>query len=169
MNSRNNHNDTNTAKALFDHADELWDQGKLRPAFDLFVEAANAGDVGAEQNVGYFYDRGIGVRRNRMKALHWYMRAYKHGYATAATNIGTVWRDSRELRRALAWFQRAVKMGDDDANLEIAKYYVQCGSNPEKAIPFLRNVRRSRKVSESSIEEAERLLKEVQGKQKAQN
>lgn len=55
-------------------------------------------------------------------------------------------------------------MGDDDANLEIAKYYLQHSRNPAKAIPFIENVRRSRNVSESSLEEAERLLKEVQGK-----
>lgn len=164
MNSRNNQDDLNTAKSLFLRADKLWDQGKLEPAFKLFLEAAKAGDAGAEQNVGYFYDRGLGVRRNRTKALHWYRRAYRHGYPSAATNIGTVWMDSREPRRGLLWFRRAVKMGDDDANLEIAKYYMQHNSrNLTKAIPFLENVRRSSRVSESSLEEAEALLKEVQG------
>jgi TPR repeat protein len=164
MNSHRNDEQSgmSDAGALFIRADKLWDQGKLEQAFNLFVEAAKAGDLGAEQNVGYFYDRGLGVRRNRARALHWYMRAYRHGYASAATNIGTVWRDSREPRRALLWFRRAVKMGDDDANLEIAKYYLKHSRNPAKAIPFLENVRRSSKVSESSLEEAKTLLKEVQ-------
>jgi len=111
--------------------------------------------------VGYFYDRGLGVRRNKAKALHWYMRVYRHGDPSAATSIGTIWRDSQEPRRALAWFRRAVKMGDDDANLEIAKYYLQYRRNPAKAIPFIENVSRSRSVSESSLEEAKRLLKEM--------
>jgi TPR repeat protein len=161
MNWTNNHKEL-TAKPLFLRADKLWDQGKLKLAFGLFVEAAKAGDIGAEQNVGYFYDRGLGVRRNKTKAIYWYTRAYKHGYSSAATNIGTVWRDLQEPKRALLWFQRAAKMGDDDANLEIAKYYLQSSRNPKKAIPFLDNVRRSMKVSESSVEEAERLLKEAQ-------
>lgn len=163
MNSKNNHDDSkNAARSIFLRADKLWDRGKLELALKLFIEAAESGDVGAEQNVGYFYDRGLGVRRNKAKALHWYMRAYRHGYSSAATNIGTIWRDSREPRRALAWFRRAVKMGDDDANLEIAKYYLQYCRNPERAIPFIENVSRSRSVSESSLEEAKRLLKKVQ-------
>jgi TPR repeat protein len=162
MNSSNDHKDRSTAKSIFVRADKLWDEGKLELALRLFMKAAKAGDVGAEQNLGYFYDRGLGVRRNRARALHWYMRAYRHGYASAATNIGTVWRDSGEPRRALSWFRRAVKMGDDDANLEIAKYYLKHSRNPAKAIPFLEDVCRSSKVSESSLEEARTLLKEMQ-------
>lgn len=165
MDSRNNHIYESAAKALFVRADKMWNKGNLRLAFDLFVKAAEAGDVGAIQNVGYFYDLGIGVRRNRTKALHWYTRAYRHGDASSAKNIGTVWRDLGKPERALSWFQRAVKMGDDDANLEIAKYYLQHGRRPAKAIMFLERVRQSKKSSESSIEEAEALLKKLQARE----
>jgi TPR repeat protein len=146
------------ANELFRRADKLWDEGNERLALRFFLDAAEAGDIGAQQNAGYFYDVGIGVRPNRRKALYWYGRAYRNGYATAATNIGTIWRDSNQPRRALAWFMRAVRMGDDDANLEIAKYHLR-GRNPKKAIPFLERVRRSKKVSECSLEEASRLMK----------
>lgn len=161
MNASKYQKDRNTASSIFVRADKLWNQGKLELAFSLFMEAAKAGDVGAEQNVGYFYDLGLGVRRNRKKALHWYTRAYRNGDASSAKNIGTVWRDLGNPRRALSWFRRAVKMGDDDANLEIAKYYLQHSRNTTKAIQFLENVRRSSEVSESSLEEAEQLLREV--------
>jgi len=161
MNYHKNHGQPTKREvsALFLRADKLWDRGNVRLAFSVFMDAARAGDIGAQHNIGYFYDRGIGTRRNRTKALYWYKRAYRHGYASAATNIGTVWRDSQQPRRALFWFQRAVQMGDDDANLEIAKHYLQSGRNPRQAIPFLEKVRRSAKVSESSVDEAERLLK----------
>lgn len=156
---------TSAAKSLFIQADELWDQGQLKMAFDLFLEAARAGDIGAEQNVGYFYDRGLGVRRSKTEALRWYMRAYKHGYSSAAINIGTVWRDLQEQRRALSWFRKAAKMGDDDANLEIAKHIVRHERNLTKAIPLLERVCRSEKVSESSVEEARELLKKLRRRQ----
>ncbi|MGH9498022.1 MAG: tetratricopeptide repeat protein [Terriglobales bacterium] len=165
MNASKHQKNRNTASSIFVRADKLWNQGKLELAFSLFMEAAKAGDVGAEQNVGYFYDLGLGVRRNRKKALHWYTRAYRKGDASSAKNIGTVWRDLGNPRRALSWFRRAVKMGDDDANLEIAKYHLHRNRTPTKAIPFLENVRQSTKVSESSMEEAERLLKEVQARE----
>ena len=53
-------------------------------------------------------------------------------------------------------------MGDDDANLEIAKHYLQNEHNPRKAIVYLKKVRLgSKNVILWSKEEATRLLREV--------
>src|ERR1700686_677579 len=111
--------------AMFVRADKLWNCGQVRNAFKLFIMAAKAGDRGAQSNVGYFYDNGIGVRRDSSAALYWYMRAYRRGDAIAATNIGTIWRDKNMPQRALSWFARAVKLGDEGSNLEIAKHYLR--------------------------------------------
>ena len=135
------------------------DRGELRSAFRLFLAAAEAGNVGAQLNVGYCYDTGCGTRRNRAAALYWSKRAYRRGDASAANNIGTIWRDERKWQRALSWFQRAVKLGDDDSNLEIAKYYLQNDRDASSAVPYLRKVSESDRVTEASAEEARRLLK----------
>lgn len=146
------------AGALFFRADRVWDEGHLRSAFRLFLSAAKAGDVSSQLNVGYFYYRGVGLRRDRKRALYWYKRAYRRGNASAAKNIGIVWRDSQQPRRALSWFHRATKLGDDDANLEIGKHYLQIEHDPVTATSYLELVLKSDRVSESSQEEASRLL-----------
>jgi len=103
----------------------MWHRGQLRNAFRLFLVAANASDKASQLNVGYFYDNGVGTKRNREEALRWYKRAYRRGDASAANNIGTIWRDEQKPKRALSWFQPAVKLGDDGSNLEIAMHYLR--------------------------------------------
>ena len=148
------------AESLFLRADKMRDRGDLRSAFRLFLAAAKAGECGAQVNVGYCYDTGSGTRRDRAAALYWYKRAYRRGDASAANNIGTIWRDAQKPRRALSWFRRAVKLGDD-SNLEIAKHYLRQERAPRKAIPYLKRVCHSDRVTEASAEEAKALLKKV--------
>ena len=114
--------------------------GNLRLAFQLYLAAAKAGDTGGQLNVGNFYDTGTGVRRNRVAALYWYKRAYRRGLSSAASNIGIMWRNEKKPKRALEWFQKTVRLGDDEANLEIAKHYLHSKRNPRKAIPYLQKV-----------------------------
>jgi TPR repeat protein len=154
---------------LFLRADREWDQGKLQSAFRLFLAAAKAGDRAAQTNVGYFYDNGIGTRRNEVTALYWYRRAYRRGDASAAINIATIWRDKHKAQRALAWFRRAVRLGDDGGNLDIAKHYLQNQSDPRKAIGYLTKVCRSDCVTAAEKEEATRLLKAAKKKLKARS
>jgi TPR repeat protein len=147
------------SEALFFRADKKWDNGNLHAAFRLFLASAKAGDKGAQLNVGNCYASGSGTRRSEAAALYWYKRAYRHGDASAANNIGTVWRDKGKPQRALRWFQRAVKLGNEDSNLDIAKHYLLNTQDPQNAIPYLEKVCQSDRVTEASAEEAKRLLK----------
>lgn len=149
------------AEELFLRADKNWDQGRLDQALSLFKAAAEAGEAGALLNVGYFYQNGLGVRRNSRTALHWYKRAYQRGDGSAANNIGTIWRDKNQPRRALLWFKRATELGNDSSNLEIAKYYLQIDHDPQAAVAFLKRVRESKNVSEADVDAAEQLLREA--------
>ena len=115
----------------------------MRSAFRLYLAGAKSGDSGCQLNVGSLYDAGTRVRRNRKAALRWYKRAYRAGSASAATNIGILWRNEKKPTRALGWFRKAVRLGDDEANLEIALHYLRNELNPAKAIPHLESVCKS--------------------------
>jgi TPR repeat protein len=154
------------------NGDELWlrgydaeNEGKLRSAFRLFLAAAKAGSDNGESHLAYCYDVGIGVKANRAKALYWYRRAYRHGVAHAANNIGTMFRDEHNVPRALEWFQRAVDMGFESSHLEIAKLYLTQGNthgeNANQAILHLKRVLRSKHCIEPEKKEARQLLKQV--------
>ena len=141
------------------------DQGKPRSAFRLYLAHANARHEYIEWTLGYCYHVGIGVRANRSKALCWYRRAFRHGESAASNNIGTIWRDAHNVRRAMMWFQRAVEMGFESSHLEIAKLYLMHGDtrgeNARQAIPHLKRVLRSKQCIEPEKKEARRLLKQV--------
>jgi TPR repeat protein len=149
--------------ALFAKASDQWDRGRLRSAFRLFLRAAKRGDPSAQHNLGYFYDVGVGVKPNRAAALYWYKRAFRHGYRTAASNIGTIFRDEKNTKQALSWFQRALRLGDADANLEIAKIYLSEKEDVARAIAHLKRTTKARAsdVTDGSKQEAQRLLKKL--------
>jgi uncharacterized protein len=146
---------------LFVRANNQWEKGRLQSAFDLMLEASRAGDSGAQVNLGYFYDTGVGVKGNRKSALFWYRTAYRRGEMAAASNIATIYRDEGKFDRALSWFRRAAKLGDGDARLEIARLHLRRGAT-RPAIGELRRVIDARYVTEASKEEAQALLERLQ-------
>jgi uncharacterized protein len=153
-------------EALHQRAHEAWHAGNHRSAFRLMQAAAKRGsDSAAMSNLGYFYDVGIGVKKNRTSAMKWYGKAYKKGNAGAANNIGTVYRAEGKSKRAIYWFTRAVEMGEIDSNLEIARVFLEDLNIPIAAIPYLRRVLDAKpaiEVTESSREEASLLLKPLE-------
>src|SRR5207244_1618003 len=100
---------------VFDRACAFWDRGKTKEALRLFLKGAKEGDGSSQLNVGYFYDLGLGVRKNPDLALYWYRRAHRRGNSSAANNIGTIYRDRGQTRKALEWFNRALKKGNIDS------------------------------------------------------
>ena len=150
----------NKAYSLYQQAQMEWLGGSMDNAFRLFLAAANLGLVEAFGLVGQFYDRGEGVRADPDAALQWYRRAHRNGNAAAANNVGCILRDRGELTRALSWFDRAIELGDYDANLNAAKIHLSRQSNWEKALKYLNTTRRSSWVTEGSKDEARRLIKD---------
>jgi TPR repeat protein len=155
--------DRRKSDRVFRSADRLRDRGDLRAAFSLFLKGAKAGDRSCQLNVGHCYDVGSGTRPSRSKALHWYRRAYRSGDASAANNIGTIWRDRKDTPRALSWFRRAVVLGDFDANLEIAKIHLKTPHSKAKAVPYLLRVLKSGVVTQASKEDAGKMLRRLEG------
>ena len=115
-----------------------WDSGDFRTAFRLFAAQAQAGDHDVELNLGYFYDVGLGTRKNRVKAMYWYRRAYRRGSGAAASNIATIYRDEGRHAMEFAWYKRAAILQDGDAEVEIAKLYLS-GSGVRKEVASSKN------------------------------
>jgi TPR repeat protein len=161
-------NKQNEAADLYQRAEECWTEGKLPDAFKLFLAAAKSGFVPAYSTLASFYDQGTGVKANRRAALSWYVRAYREhdswyrrGDSTSANNIGCIWRDKRKPRTAIMWFKRAVRLGDGDANLNIALIYLSNKRDRQKAVRYLQRTIDAKYVTDGSIEEARKLLSEV--------
>ncbi len=149
------------ADKWFHEASALWDEGRIKEAFRLFLAAAKAGDSSSQVNVGFFYDTGQGVKKSRTQAMYWYRKAARRGDAAAATNIGTVYRDEKRPRLALRWFEKAVALGDEGAMLHMARLYAGPLESPMKARRLLRKVLASKNVTEDSQEQAAQILEQL--------
>lgn len=90
---------------LFKDASSAWDSGDLGRAFELFSQAAEAGDASCQLNLGYFYDCGLHVPRDERLARRWYLQAYRQGEASAASNIATLYRDAHDYGRMIWWWR----------------------------------------------------------------
>jgi uncharacterized protein len=109
-------------------------------------------------NIGYYYDRGVGVRRDARQALFWYRAVWrKHGYESAANNIASIYRDRKDHRRAFVWYRKAAEAGDGDAFVEIAVRYLR-GQGVRKdascGVELLRRAIRSTRITESGRDDA---------------
>jgi len=141
---------------VFSTASRLWDEGKVRAALRLFLKAATRGDLSSQLNVGYMYDVGVGVRRNREQAMYWYKRAYRRGAASAAINIGTIYRNEADARRAEQWFLRALELRDDSGAFELGKLLVS--REPVRASKFFQRAAGSKKLDAASVATARKQL-----------
>src|SRR6266567_3860793 len=144
-------------------AEQAWRQGRLNSAFRLFLSAAKNGDYRAFETIGYFYDDGVGTKRKKDDALYWYRRAHRNGSFMAANNVGAIYRDRKDWKRAVEWFHRAVELGDGDANLNIAKTYLRRTADAAKALRYLKRTLQAKPsdVTDGSKQEARRLLKQL--------
>ena len=122
--------------------------------------------------LGYLYDLGLGTRRSRLSAMHWYLRSYRAGDASSASNIATMYRDSGQHKLEFDWYLRAAEMGDGDAKLEVAIRYLSgkgVRRNLGRAIQYLVATRKTKYTSESAKDVAWQLLLGCKTKRRASN
>ena len=149
---------------LFVEANEKWDAGDLRGAFELFCAAASDGDAPSQNTLGYFYDSGIGTERNPGLALRWYRRAARQNEVCAISNIAVIYRDQGELKKARTWFRRAISLGDMDAALELGKLFLhgRTRGSTARAKKYLAMATSAQVITDAGREEAGALMAELE-------
>lgn len=94
-----------------------------KKAFYYFSQAANNGDVLAQNEIAYMYAAGKGTRRNNEKALMWYKKAANHGLASAQYNLGLMYLHGLGTAPnkvvAMEWFQKSAALGFEPAKIAI--------------------------------------------------
>jgi len=156
----------NQCTNLFDEANEAWDAGKKKRAFQLFLAAARNGEEDAFNSVGYFLDHGIGVKKDPASAYGWYRRAAMRGNLAGCLNLGVWFRDAGNLRRSKFWFEKAYAQGDGSAAYELGKIYLSQRStaSADRALQYLTAAAVSKYISIDEREGARNLLAKIKQK-----
>ena len=100
--------------------------GTAKIAFEYYKQSANSGNARAQANLGFCYDKGIGVEENQIDAKRWYEEAAQQGnvigqlnFAQKLLNEGIEQKDRGSIEKARKWFQKAY---DQDPTLTEAAY-----------------------------------------------
>ena len=137
------------------------DKGACSKAFQSLLAAAKLGDEEAQVSVGYDYAYGITGKANVDEALRWWKRAYRQDSWAAAFNLGMFFRDAKQWAKALKWFERAIRAGDKDGLIEIAKIHLRYAGDRTAGLRYLKlAVAAKHKLTEPARLETQRLLKE---------
>lgn len=150
---------------MLERAFLLWEKGRPRDAFPLFLKAARLGESTAQHNVAYFYDVGDGIGKNWKKALYWYKKAWRSGRQTdSCSNIARLYVEIGTERKAIFWWRKAIAHGDGDSALELAQFFMKDKDKRHQMsiVPLLKCAISSPvrfKISEAGQREAVRLLK----------
>lgn len=92
-----------------------------------YEQAAAYGHPGAQNNLGYLYQKGFGVNCNMEKAFELILDAARHGYVTAMRNVATCYLDGigtdTDFDTAVAWLRTAAEQRDHFACSMLATAY----------------------------------------------
>lgn len=99
-------------------------------AFQWFESKAYGGDSLYQMCLASFYDQGeeaYYVGQNKKRAAYWYERSAMNGFVSAYSFIGICYRDgegvSKDLRKALEWFQKGSEANDSRCQYFLADMY----------------------------------------------
>lgn len=146
---------------LYVQALKEYELGKFELAAKKFEKGANAGNVEAMQMLALLYAGGDGVERDFEKSIYWDKRAIELGSIVSLSNLAITYRMRGDIREAKSWFEKAVKTGDGDAALDLAKLYMVTDKEKETIKNLLQQVVDSQNVTEASVEQAKTFLKEL--------
>ena len=124
-------------------------------AFEKFTNAAEAGDIKAQNWLAWMYYYGKGVPRNDEKALRWYTKAAEAGHTIAQVSLGKIYELGRGIPRdavqAYKWY-----------NIAEAK----TTSNETRARILERRDELAQQMSRQEIAEAKKLASQWMPKQR---
>lgn len=149
---------------IFRRADAAWERGQNKAALKLFLQAARLGNASAQHNVGYFYDEGIGTKKNLGRALSWYKKAWRNDRQTGTSiNIAKLYEAKGQSHLAVVWWKKAVAENDGDAALGLAKFYLHRATarDTERARSLLMLVKAAR-ATDDARREAAKLLSQAE-------
>lgn len=86
---------------------------------NMYISMANKGDISIMNLLGYMYDYGIGVEKNKNMAFSWYQKAAKAGNPIAMCNLADMYDTGdcvlKNEEKAIDWYNKAFSTNDPDA------------------------------------------------------
>jgi hypothetical protein len=123
-------------KAQLDKAGADVSAGKYKEGAAEFQALGEKGNPFAQCICGVMYQNGRGVPKDIHKAVDWYMKSAKQGFAGAEEHLGEIYRDGtdgirKDNKLAANWFRRAAFHGDGKAQLALGRMFMDSAKPQE--------------------------------------
>jgi hypothetical protein len=100
-------------------------EGDLAKALEYYAKAAELGDLGAHAFLGFLYDDGDGVEKDKKKAVHHFEQAAIGGHPAARGLLGFLELENGRFERAAKHFIIAANLGDEKSLDEVKDLFVK--------------------------------------------
>ena len=105
-----------SAEEMTQQAVKLFLKEDYTKAAPLFRKAAEQGHAIAQNDLGWLYEEGKGVRQDYTQAAEWYRKAAEQGYASAQNNLGILYEEGKgvleDYQKAVEWYRKAAEQGN---------------------------------------------------------
>jgi TPR repeat protein len=103
-------------------------RGDFTAAIASLEQAAEAGSLEAETDLGLLYERGAGAQPDLAEARMWFLRAAEEGVPAAETNLARLYAEGLSVRadpaEAARWYRLAAAQGYPLAEANLAELYL---------------------------------------------
>ncbi|MEN2786267.1 caspase family protein [Sphingomonas qilianensis] len=114
-------------------------------AVKLYREAADLGDAGAQNSLGFMYRFGLGVAKDEARAVAWFRKAADQGNAAGQGNLGNMYRlglgVAQDDAQAVDWYRKAADQGDVTGQNNLGFMYSEgrgVSKDDAQAVPWYR-------------------------------
>jgi Sel1 repeat len=98
-----------------------------KAAFDWYSRAAAQGYAKAQDNLGFMYATGEGVKKDDVAAFQWFQKAALQGDPVAERKVGRSYEEGtgvpQDYMEAALWTRKAAEQGDTGSQLLLAMLY----------------------------------------------
>ena len=102
-------------------------QNRINEAVELCRKAVGEEHAASQTWLGYFYEKGIGVKENSVVAARWYRVAAKQGFKEAQCMLGDCYSQGEGVKydeaEAAKWYRKAAKQGYGEAQYKMGNCY----------------------------------------------
>lgn len=114
-----------------------------RQAFNLYLKAAELGNLDAMETIGYMFYVGEGTDENEEKAFYWTKRAVDEGNNNAIENLAYHYRHgigtAQDFSKAVELYTQAAELGKNNARVDLGEMFFSgegVTKNLDKAIDY---------------------------------
>ena len=97
------------------------------PTIGKYRRLAEAGDAGAQYELGSFYDEGCGVAQDYVEAARWWRKSAEQGHVAAQFSLGSIYYNGQgvvqDYAEAVKWFREAADQGDAAAQFNLGMMF----------------------------------------------